>query len=402
MRRPAPIKEVPLRDTVEIVERFEIITPMFGGGVHIDQSRSHDKKPDPLTPVRAASIRGQLRFWWRATQAHRFSSIHELREAEEELWGAASKPATVALEVNAEAVRLERAPVGSSSGIAYATFPLRPKTGAGAPGQLTRIHGQCVLALRCRAADAKEVQKALDAWLLFGGIGGRTRRGFGAVSPVDRELDPREFLQSLDAHPSAPPGVSALAGAKLVVTPSSFETGERALESALGALRDFRQKPGSSGTERATATRDEAFWPEPDTIRNLTRRSSPKHSEPTVHVRKFPRAAFGMPIVFHFKDHGHGDPGDTHLLPNGKERRASPLILRPLRVKGKFAALALVMVDTERDDEEIVLQEKFGRRAQHDVKWLLTESEAELIRPLCGEPDPLQAFIRFFENRFAR
>src|SRR5690606_28219958 len=86
---------------VILEERFEVITPIFGGGVYIDQNSAHAKKPDELTPVRASSVRGQLRFWWRATQAHHFGSIEELREAEAKLWGAASEPAKVSLEVEA-------------------------------------------------------------------------------------------------------------------------------------------------------------------------------------------------------------------------------------------------------------------------------------------------------------
>ena len=41
---------------------LDFITPVFGGGVHIDGAT---KPPDPLTPIRGSAVRGQLRFWWR-------------------------------------------------------------------------------------------------------------------------------------------------------------------------------------------------------------------------------------------------------------------------------------------------------------------------------------------------
>src|SRR5215213_3096694 len=42
---------------------YGFLTYVMGGGVRI---REHQKLSDPVTPVRSASIRGQLRFWWRA------------------------------------------------------------------------------------------------------------------------------------------------------------------------------------------------------------------------------------------------------------------------------------------------------------------------------------------------
>jgi hypothetical protein len=57
----------------------------------------------------------------------------------------------------------------------------------------------------------------------------------------------------------------------------------------------------------------------------------------------FPRAEFGLPIVFHFQ--GQGEPPDTVLYPSGAERMASPLILKPLALaNGKAVPLILQLV----------------------------------------------------------
>lgn len=44
-RSPAKIT----RKSALVIERpFEVVTPMFGGGVHIDEARPHHKNPDPM------------------------------------------------------------------------------------------------------------------------------------------------------------------------------------------------------------------------------------------------------------------------------------------------------------------------------------------------------------------
>lgn len=60
-----------------------------------------------------------------------------------------------------------------------------------------------------------------------------------------------------------------------------------------------------------------------------------------MHEEVFPRAAFGLPIVFHFKD--HADPEDHVLKPSGHERMASPLILRPYFDGNRYAPAALLL-----------------------------------------------------------
>ncbi len=73
----------PKQEYITKVRRYELITPLFGGGVMPQQA-------DPISIIRATSVRGQLRFWWRATRGGQFVSIEELRKAEEVLWGGAT------------------------------------------------------------------------------------------------------------------------------------------------------------------------------------------------------------------------------------------------------------------------------------------------------------------------
>ena len=63
----------------------ELVTPMYGGGVEAGTV-------DRLMPIRAAGIRGQLRFWWRVAHRQQFIKDGQMDhqtmfQRERELWG---------------------------------------------------------------------------------------------------------------------------------------------------------------------------------------------------------------------------------------------------------------------------------------------------------------------------
>jgi CRISPR-associated protein Cmr1 len=74
-------------ETVELltqVREYELLTPLFGGGVEAATA-------DPVTVIRGSSVRGQLRFWWRACRGGQFNGdLKQMKKAENLLWGAAS------------------------------------------------------------------------------------------------------------------------------------------------------------------------------------------------------------------------------------------------------------------------------------------------------------------------
>jgi CRISPR-associated protein Cmr1 len=75
--------------TLHIERKYELITPLFGGGVEA-------KKNDDITLISGKTIRGHLRFWWRATRGGQFGGgtegLKRMKEREAEIWGAASTP----------------------------------------------------------------------------------------------------------------------------------------------------------------------------------------------------------------------------------------------------------------------------------------------------------------------
>lgn len=109
-------------------------------------------------------------------------------------------------------------------------------------------------------------------------------------------------------------------------------------------------------------------YSEPETIRRVTRQRLSRHDRlGNIPDDAFPRAEFGLPIVFHFQE--QGDPPDTVLYPdndtNGKkrERMASPLILKPLALQNgkavpiilRLQAPALTGVELRRGDAPLKL-----------------------------------------------
>jgi CRISPR-associated protein Cmr1 len=405
------------RDPETLEYTFEVITPVFGGGAILNQKpRTHIKPVDPVTPVRGATIRGHLRAWWRALYGVACGSIEEMRRQETALWGAASVPGAVSLSIvcdglkNLEESVFESRPntnrtswnarsLQGKENVAYGAFPLQHEGSQHAEtenGKLTRLRGPITLQVRVlglEAAAKQQISDTVEAWLVFGGIGGRTRRGFGAVGRSGT-LDVKRFASELALRLPAPKlPLPAFKGHQLVVA-GSLESADRALDFALGKLRKFRQgerigrNPGQQPNRPGRSR-----WPEADAIRRVVRRHDPAHA-PAHPVRKFPRAAFGMPIIFHFQS--KTDPGDSTLLPQGKDRLASPLRLGVARIGEKtYVPFALVFANRERFSAELKPK---GDSAQ-PVETALRPDEAQWTNsPLNGQNDVLLSFLEFFSS----
>lgn len=416
----------PRAKTVEFDFTFRLITPMFGGGVEINGPQ---KPHDPITPIRVPSIRGQLRFWWRACNPAKATTAEELFKAEEAIWGSNKEPSKVQIALvgpkpTPKAVDVLSQPQGKTywrvnseyEAIAYGLFPLQPpqkpkNDEQRRPGVLWRIDEPITLRLQLPADLEDSVREALNAWTLFGGIGGRTRRGFGAVEFVRAscpDLSPRtthEFLKQLLDRPQIQ-GIPSLAGATLKTRTEPHAEPRAAWGDALYPLQQFRQGLGIARNGNDPKHPGRSRWPEADQLRRLAGTHLLRHA-PEHRVHKFPRAAFGLPIVFHFKDsdpqkNRPPDPSDMTLVPalGGSKRFSSPLILRPQRrPDNKYEALALVLANTRVPDHvrlEGLSDERSG------VTSSLSAQDARDITPLQkhgnANPDVLQAFLHYFES----
>jgi len=365
-----PAKPSPPR-TNERSYEIELITPLFGGGVET-------RVNDPSFPIRPTSIRGQLQFWWRATVGAQYATRQELRAAQSAVWGNTEQASRVQVRVervsfdnpkpcatferdHKDSSRFRSMPTWNTTfnntALPYALFPFQGQLADGRR-QIEVQPASCLhkasfkLTLIChKSLDfAKQVEPALWAWVNFGGLGSRTRRGCGAIvckalAPKDRNdllAKLKTFLHASEEAREWP----TLAAAFLVGQEHSDAI--KAWNEVIKLFRDFRQGVGLGRNPGQQSNRPgRSRWPEPETIRRVTKQRLPRHSRlKDIPDDAFPRAELGLPIVFHFQE--QGDPPDTVLYPandsQGKkrERMASPLILKPLALQsGKAVPLIL-------------------------------------------------------------
>ncbi len=382
--------------------RCTLVTPMYGGGVKAGQV-------DRAMPIRATAIRGQLRHWWRFL--NRFDSdgnplsAKMLFERERAIWGglgdadASSKhgaltKSQVVVAVTAPAVapqRLKSPQDYPRAKYAFVATDSRP--------ELLEQKTGFVLTLSFPDALRVQIEDCVRWWANFGGVGARTRRGLGAVRAKDDAGADVTMPATESLHRY---------GCKLALLPcGDGKDAVIAWETALGKLAGFRQ--GIPFARNAGPGRSR--WPEPDAIRSVTgqalNRNGKRHTPVHEAGQVFPRAFFGLPIIFHFKDGGRGladDPQDSELvpIPHGSEqhetRMASPLILRPMLHAGRWYAGALRLPTEDLQRAGLLLRSVQGHRELKRFpagEWW-DAATADKIPPLQGDSDPLTAFLRYF------
>jgi CRISPR-associated protein Cmr1 len=406
METPPDVKYIKDQGEITQIRRYQIITPLYGGGVNPNEA-------DPITVVRGTGVRGQLRFWWRAMRGNTSgNSISDIRSKEESIWGSSETPSKVNIAINNidpgnifQPTKRNGRPVKDvgdfSSQDSYVAFPLRRQNAK------LRENVEFDLEISYPTSLASEVESALWAWETFGGIGARTRRGFGALlcSKIDGvNQNPkiseeiangiREKLNKwieVSTYPKGLPHLSRTSDFRISTrTPSTLE----AWRYLINRYKNFRQSSyGQHGL---------SHWPAPDVIRrkdpNPHRQHQPRHPVKD----KIPRAKFGLPIIFQFKH--DDDPGNTTLQGiNDIDRMASPLILKPLQCSDGAVGLALILEWDPLNRNDEFYTPPGGLQIVNDhgswtVKSSLTIAEANQIDPMSGtkETDPLKAFLKTF------
>ena len=76
------------RDRVTHTFELEVVTPLFLGGAE-----------RPGTELRTASIKGMLRFWWRAVWGAECVSAQVLADKEGIVWGNTERQAPITLQI---------------------------------------------------------------------------------------------------------------------------------------------------------------------------------------------------------------------------------------------------------------------------------------------------------------
>jgi CRISPR-associated protein Cmr1 len=403
------------RETIEL--ELRLITPMFGGGYKA-------REVDEVQPIRPAAIRGHLRFWWRATAGARYTSVEELYKAERELWGGVSKEENPV--VGKVAIRVAILEQGNSKRCAefvwdnqknrYKAVPrflhgwpgyaLHPFQGKADKGNIAEQPSEGLLDTKFRlivgvngSVDIQEIETALVAWILYGGLGARTRRGCGSIAANQpRALD----LSWIALTDSARREWTTLVGAKYVLGEKVTSDPVEAWREAVELYQRFRQWRGFARAE--SPSRDHrrpgrSFWPEADSIRRITGQHHNRHAPEHPVECGFPRANLGLPIVFHFKDDYDPDDATLQRKDEGRTRMASPVITKAIQV-GEQQYRPLIMVLNAPDvwkGSDLILKTKDGSRKITENQINLSESDRRLVKPLkeCGNKPIRLALLEY-------
>jgi CRISPR type III-B/RAMP module RAMP protein Cmr1 len=278
-----------------------------------------------------------------------------------------------------------------------------------------------------------EIRSAVSAWTIFGGVGGRTRRGCGALA-----------VHSCD--PALPAFDYSAIRARIFTGKPCSEAREAWAES-LRLYREFRQSPRGARHKktlpngRVATVPGRTHWPEPDSIRQITGCSlkPPKGSPPTgvaadedtndhskplapaAALPSFPKAILGLPMNFHFADGpGKGrdglrpgaadkDPQDVQLVPLVKagenkwrpgERMASPIITRPLLIGGKWHPAFIVLATPELESLQVGLVGQKSMAGGNPVSQNVPHQQIVhpslgAITPMRGKASAIDALIEF-------
>ncbi|KPL80189.1 RAMP superfamily CRISPR-associated protein [Herpetosiphon geysericola] len=328
----------------------------------------------------------------------------------------------------------------SSTAPAYVSFPLKPERNAirkyGSQTPINPIRNKIIFRLKITYYQHHklEIQAALWAWETFGGVGGRTRRGFGSITQCDSDNKPQNaesvtqwLKQNINNYTEdiSKRGFNWINNIPNIVesiNESKFFCSKQSLNALsiwsdmINMLQIFRHQRIQYGKKFGRN-----YWPEPDFIRRITKKRSYSHNKDIVTINKFPRAAFGLPIIFQFinrKDESNPnaprDPYDTTLVPKGFERFSSPLIIKIIQCTDEsYVGIALILSKTQVPNQ---LQLKKGgtpllnpNDQTEDFQHLLTPNEAQKIKQIEANKasgsllnqgtDILKAFLAYLKEK---
>lgn len=348
-----------LKTPTELVAHYKITTPMFLGG--------EDQRADN-TQFRNASFKGALRFWWRALNwgaalkdagNQQTAALSLLHEREGKLFGLASdgeNSKQSCVQIHSEL----RGAMVSKNNLPNHAYLLGMGLYNYKEGMLRDYlqGGNLTIRLTFKPSTTEEdiasVQQAAIALGLFGGLGSRSRKGFGslALQKIERPGQPERefttvesianFIQGLDFSAPAEAPFSALTHATRV----DISTTKNSALDALADINKEQQLYRSYGKDGK--------------VGNIAARKNFKSDHNNVYdaihgipLKELPeRAVFGLPHNYRFSSgkelsiSAENPSSDSHN--ETKEgRRASPLLVHIHALDdGKFIAIQTLIHGT--------------------------------------------------------
>lgn len=345
----------------DVIEATYIVTtPMFMSGA--DQRKAE---------IRAPSVKGALRFWYRATALARLGSLEKVKEAEKRLFGSTDKgQAAFLMTVTADNVNMTEAhspwPYTGSTYLGYGLVSRAKESGrVETQRQAVKQGVRFTVKLVFRPTadytpeDVQDIRKALTALGLFGGLGSRSRRGFGSVSLRSLRLNGEDLWSQPESPEQLRDKIQSFLDLDLPNKPEGEPEytafSERMKWTVFGCEQDPLKLLDEVGTHLMQYRGSERFAGDARSLAALSGNGRGSHPA---------RVVFGLPHNYYFKEDKtkYEISGEKSVC----ERRASPLFIHVhlLRQGKKLLFAAVVCKLPARflpERSKIVITRKTGR-----------------------------------------
>lgn len=347
---------------IELEAKFRVLTPLFMSG--------SDKFKAEL---RVPSIKGVLRFWWRALALGRLGSVKKVQEDESRIFGSAGDDigqARIHLKLKLpngidqyKDLILKYAdgqPVGPGARyLGYGVVESVPnKKRNTKQGQILRsclkypFDGNLSILIRNGTSidDINSVVSAMIAMGLLGGLGSRSRKGYGSFNlremklgdnvlfrmPKDVEdlgLKIKSLLKdnntyNIKAFSDLPPYTAYSNRTRVDIIGKGSDSLQ--LLNSVGEAMQMYRSWGRNGMVNGKAS-ERNFRDDHDLARDAITKTVANHPR---------RAVFGLPHNYYFSSYS----SKIDVKPSRLERRASPLFIHIQELdNGQYAAVTTIM-----------------------------------------------------------
>lgn len=308
----------------KIFANLIITTPIFLGGAD-NQSTAE---------LRPTSIKGALRFWFRAINYGKYQDYKKVKKAEDEIFGSTSSQSEFFLKLNSDDVKVEDDATKikrlfAAPEIGYLGYGLYQDTRRQQSYRPYLIPEQTFtieLLLKPRIEDplvSENLIKAIKALGLFGGLGSRNRRGFGSITLDSIFINDKECYTAPNSREELKKAFedfySSLELSKNIPEYTAFSKNNRTI--ILGEFNDYKDALKTVGAAmmyfRRNCSKDTKIVI--DALMGIDIR---KHPE---------RVVFGLPHNYFIRD--KGKVSINSIIGSEETRRASPLFIKIISIK---------------------------------------------------------------------
>ncbi len=333
-----------------IEAKFDVTTPMFCGGAD----------PKASAELRLPSFKGALRYWWRAIAWERLGEdLGKIKDEEDKIFGSSDTgQAKVVMKLAAPTtprplgknkvlgVPGRDGPVGE--GARYLGYGVMEAFGSRKSGkeagELTRpclpAPFEFTVSMRCRDLSDPQIERlcqGIRAFGLLGGMGSKSRKGYGSCALKDLTLDGTPGFEPVNSHGELVDSIASLylnsgndglpeytalsAGARHLVAASEKREPLELLDMVGRELVRYRSWGRDGKILGGGVDSEKKFKGDHDLMKSPDRSSHPE------------RVAFGLP-------HNYGRGRDQQVGPaSNLDRRASPLFIHIHSCYGEPAAV---------------------------------------------------------------